>query len=165
MFKIKSSILFLTSLLFISCINEKVDNREYKYSLSYIGGGYDGLILGNLLNTYLNDFNLLDKNSKLKINASINHEGDVYVTNIDNTSDRERIRTSVTLKIYDTKSDCIVYKYNNSITQFYIYGPNEKFISNSSANKEIKFTNTEELVKKFMSSLLHAKLDCEKRIK
>lgn len=162
MFKIKSSILFLASLLFISCINERVDNKKYKYSLSYIGGGYDGLVLGNLLNTYLNDINLLDESSRFKINASISHSGDIYVTNIDNTSDRERIRTSIALTIYDTKSECNIHKYNNYITQFYIYGSNEKFISNSAANKEIKYTNTEELVKKFMNSLMYASLDCEK---
>ena len=162
MFKIKSSILFLTSLLFISCINERVDSKKYKYSLSYIGGGYDGLVLGNLLNTYLNDINLLDESSRFKINASISHSGDIYVTNIDNTSDRERIKTSIAFKIYDTESDCNIHQYNNYITQFYIYGSNEKFISNSAASKEIKFTNTEELVKKFMNSLMYASLDCEK---
>ena len=162
MFKIKSSILFLASLLFISCINERVDSKKYKYSLSYIGGGYDGLVLGNLLNTYLNDINLLDESSRFKINASISHSGDIYVTNIDNTSDRERIKTSIAFKIYDTESDCNIHQYNNYITQFYIYGSNEKFISNSAASKEIKYTNTEELVKKFMNSLMYASLDCEK---
>ena len=162
MFKIKSSILFLASLLFISCINERVDSKKYKYSLSYIGGGYDGLVLGNLLNTYLNDINLLDESSRFKINASISHSEDIYVTNIDNTSDRERIKTSIVLKIYDTESDCNIHQYNNYITQFYIYGSNEKFISNSAASKEIKYTNTEELVKKFMNSLMYASLDCEK---
>ena len=44
MFRIKLLILLLTSLLFFSCTKNNNQNK-IKYSVGYIGGEYDGLIL------------------------------------------------------------------------------------------------------------------------
>ena len=49
MFKIKLLILSLVSFIFISCTNSENKNYEMKYSLGYITGEYDGLVLKNYL--------------------------------------------------------------------------------------------------------------------
>ena len=53
MFKIKLLILSLVSFIFISCTNSENKNYEMKYSLGYITGEYDGLVLKNYLKNYL----------------------------------------------------------------------------------------------------------------
>ena len=87
MFKIKLLILLLNSLLLLSCINNRPDN-EIKLSVAYIGGEYDGLLLSNQLRSHLKNLNMLDDSSDLQIQASISHSSSVFITNIDNTSDR-----------------------------------------------------------------------------
>jgi hypothetical protein len=49
MFKIKLSILLLTSFFIFSCTNNQINSSNQKYSLAYIGGGFDGLLLKNYL--------------------------------------------------------------------------------------------------------------------
>ena len=104
---------------------------------------------------------MVDKNSNYEIRSSIEHSTGVYVTNIDNTSNRESITSKLALIIYDKELDCIAYRYNNKIYQFYIYASNEKFISNKTALKKIKNENTEELVKKFTNALMNENIECE----
>ena len=96
MFKIKLLILLLNSLLLLSCINNRPDN-EINLSVAYIGGEYDGLLLSNQLRSHLKNFNMLDDSSDLQIQASISHSSSVFITNIDNTSDREKITSSITV--------------------------------------------------------------------
>ena len=162
MFKTKLSILLLTScFLLLSCTNDK-NNQEIKYSLSYIGGGNDGLVLKNYLISHLKVSNLYDQNSRYILNAKINHNSNIYITNIDNTSDREKITTFFNANILDQRSECIIFKYQNNISQFYIFAPNQKFLSNKKAIKEIKQSNTEILIKDFINRLNFSNNDCTK---
>ena len=152
MFKIKLLILLLISYTILSCTSN-TKSINFKLSVAYIGGEYDGLVLSNQLKSHLNNFGILDKKSKYEIQANIYHSNDLYITNIDNTSDREKIDSSINLKIFDKKLNCFTHNYNETVSQFYVLASSDKFISNSTAVEEIKFENTEYLVKKFMNSL------------
>ena len=160
MFKIKLLILLLISVLALSCSTKNIKHKSNSFSLSHIGGEYDGLILSNLLRSHLAGYNSFDPNSNLKIQGSISHSASIYITNIDNTSDREKIETSISIKIYDARNKCYVYELNRLISQFYIFASNEKFISNQKASEKIKYGNTEELVKKFINEVLYEDLKC-----
>ena len=152
MFKIKLLILLLINYSLASCTSNYVEN-DFKMSISYIGGEYDGLVLSNLLSSQLNNFGMLDKNSVYEVQANISHSQNLYITNIDNTSDREKIDSSVNMKIYNKDLKCFTHIYNETISQFYVLASSDQFISNSTAVEEIKIENTEYLTKKFINSL------------
>ena len=160
MFKIKSLILLLSSLVFLSCSSNQPKN-QLKFSVGYIGGEYDGLILTNLLNLHLKNFNMLDENSVYEIQSSISHSQNVYVTNIDNTSDREKVGSSITSRIYNKNSKCFVYSYSDDISQFYILATSDSFNSNKKAVEKIKYENTNHLVKSFINLLNYENLVCD----
>ena len=163
MSKIKSSILLLISLFLINCSSSNnLPENNNKYSLEYIGGGYDGLVLKKQLTAMLRGFRSFDQNSKKTIEAAINHEAEIFVTNIENTSDRERIMTTLQVRVYDKELDCVTFKFNDEISQFYIYASSEKFLSNTKAVESIKYNNTEELVKNFVNDLTKIKSGCLK---
>ena len=159
MFKIKLLILLLISYLITSCINNTEDYK-FKMNVAYIGGEYEGLILSNQLKSQLNNFNMLDINSQYEVQANIAHSQGLYITNIDNTSDRERIDTSANISIFDKKLDCYTYSYSETISQFYVLASSDQFISNNTATEEIKIDNTEYLVKKFINSLSESAFIC-----
>ena len=161
MFKIKLSILLLTSLFTFSCTNNQINQSNQKYSLAYIGGEYDGLLLKNKMISNLKSSNLYDQNSPLEIEANISHSSNLYITNIDNTSDREKISTRLSLQITDKNFDCKIFKEEISISQFYIYASSDKFLSNQSALKKIKKNNTESAVRHFINKLKKAKHKCD----
>jgi hypothetical protein len=160
MFKIKLLISLLISLVLLSCTNISPKNNA-KFSLGYVGGGYDGLLLYNSLDAHLLSYDMLNNNSRYEIRSSVGHATGVYITNIDNTSNRESITSVLNLIIYDKKFKCNAYSYNDKIYQFYIFASNEKFISNKIALKKIKSENTEELVKKFINTLMYKKVKCK----
>ena len=162
MFKIKLLILLLNSLLFLSCTNNRPDNN-IKLSIAYIAGEYDGLLLSNQLRSHLKNFDMLDDNSEFQIQASISHSSSVYITNIDNTSDREKITSSINLKIYNKNSDCYTYSYDDGVAQFYILASSDNFGSNKKATQQIKFENTDYFVKKFVNSLTIDELVCNEK--
>ena len=161
MSKIKLSILLLISLFIINCSssNNLIKNNN-EYSLEYIGGGYDGLVLKKQLTSMLRGFRSFDQNSKKTIKAEINHETEIFVTNIDNTSDRERVMTTLQVRVYNKELDCVIFKFNDEISQFYIYASSEKFLSNTKAVESIKYNNTEELVRNFINDLSKIKSGC-----
>ena len=160
MYKIKLLILLLISLFIFSCTDKNIEANKNLFSLSHIDGEYDGLVLSNLLKSHLAGYDLFDPNSKLEIQSNVNHSSNIYITNIDNTSDREKIETSISLKIYNKDSKCYVYKLSRSVSQFYVFASNEKFMSNQKALEQIKYENTEELVKKFINQILYKNLRC-----
>jgi hypothetical protein len=160
MFKIKLLILSLASLLLISCTNNKRDSN-IRLSVSYIGGEYDGLQLYKKLKSHLNNFGILDDQSDYQIQASVSHSTNLFITNIDNTSDRERVTSNVQLKIYNTELSCFTYSFEDQLSQFYILAPGDKFVSNKSAVEEIKEDNIDYFVKKFISGLTISDLDCD----
>ena len=162
MFKIKLSILLLISFFVFSCTNNQINYSKHKYSLAYIGGEYDGLLLKNYLTSRLKNLNILDHNSKFEIQANITHSTNLYITNIDNTSDREKIYTKLSIKILDKTSSCVVYNDEINISQFYIYASSDKFLSNQAASKKIKKDNTESAVKQFINKLRTIDGKCNK---
>jgi len=160
MFKIKLLILLLINFLLISCIKEDTSKNNLKFKVGYIGGEYDGLLLENALNSYLNAQGIYNESSEYEIKANITHGSNLYITNIDNTSDRERITSTLSITIIDNQSACQIYDYNQTISQFYIFAASDLFLSNKKAVKEIKKNNTDELVKEFFKNLNRASLIC-----
>ena len=160
MFKIKLSILLLTSFIVFSCTNNKEEHLKQKYSLAYVGGEFDGLLLKNYLINNLKDLEIYDQNSNFEIKANINHNSNVYITNIDNTSDREKIDTTLLIQILDKKTNCNIFNDEISVSQFYIYASSDKFLSNQAAVRKIKKDNTETTVKKFINKLSNVNKKC-----
>ena len=153
MSKIKLSILLLISFSIFSCTNNQANHSNHKYSVDYIGGEYDGLLLKNYLTSGLKNLNIHDQNSNFEIQADISHGSDLYITNINNTSDRERIDTKLSIKIINRMSNCTVFNDEISVSQFYIYASSDKFLSNQVAVKKIKKDNTESTVRQFINKL------------
>ncbi len=162
MSKIKLLILLLINVSLISCVSN-TENFNFKLSVAYIGGEYDGLVLSNQLKSHLNNFGMFDKNSEYEIQANISHTQDLYITNIDNTSDRERVDSSLNVKIFNKELNCITYSNSETVSQFYVLALSDQFISNNTAVEEIKIKNTEYLVKKFVNSLSEEKLVCDEQ--
>ena len=160
MSKTKLLILLLINFLLISCIKEDTSKNNLKFKVGYIGGEYDGLLLENALKSYLNAQGIYNESSEYEIKANITHGSNLYITNIDNTSDRERITSTLSITIIDNQSACQIYDYNQTISQFYIFAASDLFLSNKKAVKEIKKNNTDELVKKFLKNLSRASLIC-----
>ena len=162
MSKIKLLILSLIKISLVSCTGT-TGSSNYKTSVAYIGGEYDGLVLSNQLKSHLNNFGMFDENSNYEIQADISHSQSLYVTNIDNTSEREKIDSSLNAKIFDKELSCITHSYNETISQFYVLASSDQFISNSTAVEEIKFENTEYLVKKLVNSLSGGAFICDEQ--
>jgi hypothetical protein len=161
MFKIKLLILLLTSFFIVSCTNNQTHSFNQKYSLAYIEGGFDGLLLKNYLLSNLKSLNIYDPNSNYEIRANINHVSNIYITNIDNTSDREKISTRLTFQIINTLDNCQLASEQITVSQFYVYASSNKFLSNKTAEKKIKKDNTELLVKKFINKLTTVNNKCD----
>ena len=85
----------------------------------------------------------------------------MFITNIDNTSDREKITTTLFAKIVNKVSKCEIYSDEIGISQFYIYASSDKFLSNQRAVKEIKKQNTEATVKRLVNKLRIIKNECD----
>ena len=164
MFKIKLLILLLVSSLFFSCTVNKLQELDDKYSLDYIEGGYNGLILKNLLKSYLLSFGLYDEGSNLQIESSISHAPTLYITNIDNTSDRINIESSLDIKIVNQKKKCELYSFKKTLSQFYIFADSDKYLSNDRAQEKIIKDNTESLVKSFINNLYVTEQKCSTKI-
>ena len=160
MSKIKLLILLLINISLVSCTSN-TGNNNFKLSVAYIGGEYDGLVLSNQLKSHLNNFGMLDRSSRYEIQAKISHSQNLYITNIDNTSDRERIDSSANLKILNKELNCFTHSYSETISQFYVLASSDQFISNNTAVEEIKIENTEYLVKKFVNSLSEDAFICD----
>jgi len=160
MSKIKLSILLLISFSIFSCSNNQVNHSNQKYSIAYIGGEYDGLLLRNYLTSVLKNLNIHDQNSNLEIHSNISHNTNLYITNIDNTSDREKINTKLSVKIIDKVSNCISFNDEITVSQFYIYASSDKFLSNQAAVKKIKKDNTESTVRQFINKLKKIDAQC-----
>ena len=160
MYKIRLLILLFISLAFTSCTNNN-KSSEFQLSVAYISGEYDGLLLSNQLKSNLNNFGMLNTYSNYEIQGSISHSSNLFITNIDNTSDREKIESSIELKIYDKLNECFTLTFNQSISQFYILSASDRYTSNKTAVEEIKFSNTEYFVKKFINSLSKNSFVCD----
>ena len=161
MYKIKLSILLLTSFFIFSCTNNQNHSFSQKYSLAYIEGGFDGLLLKNYLLFSLRNLDIYDPNSIYEISASISHSSNLYITNIENTSEREKINTKLSFQVTNTLSECEVIADNVHVSQFFIYAPSTKFLSNQTALQKIKKDNTESAVKQLINKLRTVKNKCD----
>ena len=161
MSKIKLSILLLISILFFSCTSNQTNNFNQKYSVAYIGGEFDGLILRNYLVNSLKNLNIYDQKSKYEIKASIGHGTNLFITNIDNTSDREKISTNLNIRITNILLNCEIYYDEINVSQFYIYASSDKFLSNQKSVKKIKKENTETTVRQFINNLKNVDDKCD----
>lgn len=160
MFKIKLLILLLINLTIISCTQTRTPAISNNFSIAYVSGEYDGLLLKNFLTNNLKSLNIYNQNSQYEVQSQIKHKKKIYITNIDNTSDRENITTTLVVKIVDKNEDCTIFKNNFIASQFYIYASSDQFISNQAAVKKIKKDNTEAVVKKFINKLDQIKFQC-----
>lgn len=160
MFKTKLLILLLISSIFFSCTSNQIITPNKKYSLGYIPGEYDGLLFTNLLRNNLKNIQAFDKNSDIVITGEIKHTDNLFITNINNTSDRQRITSSIKIYIEDKSGKCLRYSYSNQISQFYIFATSDKFLSNNLAEKKIKNQNTEILVDKFINEVIYKDKYC-----
>ena len=154
MSKIRLSILLLISFFVFSYASNQVNYSNQKYSVAYIGGEFDGLLLKNYLISSLKNLNIYDQKSKFEIQSRISHNSNLFITNTDNTSDREKISTTLHVTVKNHENECVVYNDEINVSQFYIYASSDKFLSNQKAFKEIKKNNTEATVKKFINRLL-----------
>ena len=161
MFKTKLLILLLVSSIFFSCSSNQIVSFDKKYSLGYIPGEYDGLTFANLLRNNLKNIQAFDKNSELVITGEIKHTENLFITNINNTSDREKITSSIKINIEDKGGKCLSFSYNNQVSQFYIFSSSDKFLSNVLAQKKIKNQNTEILVDKFINEVIYKEKFCK----
>ena len=159
MCKVKLLILLLISSSLFSCSSSPVQSK-HNFSLDYVGGAEDGLIFSNLLKSYLNDYGLFNPNSRLIIKASITHEQNLYITNVDNTSDREKIKSNITLSIFDQLNDCNIFHYKSSENQFYVITDTVNFTSNNVAVEQIKFRNNEALIQKLIPHIVDIEVNC-----
>ena len=160
MLKIKSSILLLISIVLFSCAQNYQNNKYQKFSIAYIGGEFDGLLLKNLLTSHLDSLNIYDPSSNLELQTSISHSSNLYITNIDNTSDRENITSSLVVELTNNEENCTIYKDKMTISQFYVFASADKFLSNKKAVDKIKEDNTRELVKKLIKKLNFLEISC-----
>ena len=160
MFKIKLLILLLASFL-LSCTSNKDNNvKNDRYAVEYIAGEFDGVVLRNFLTNNLSLKQMYDEHSDKRINAKINHQSNLYITNIDNTSDRENILSKLNISIKDLDKNCIIFEDESSLSQFYIFAPSDQFLSNQKAIKEIKRRNTETLVVNLINKINNIGKDC-----
>ena len=148
MSKIKLLILLSFSFILGSCTSTNRSN--YQFKLDYIGGGADGLIYSNYLNAYLKSLNMFNNSSDYSIDTSMTHQQTVFITNVNNTSDREMITSKIVTKINDNLKNCIVLEYSDDVQQQYVIASNINFTSNNKAVNSIKRSNTEILTKKMV---------------
>ena len=154
MFKTKLSILFLIStIISLNGCTSKDLIQQNKYKLSYVSGEVDGLIFSNFLKSYLKSANLYDEKSNFDIRATISHSQNLFITNIDNTSDRQKIISTMTINVYDIKKKCDVFNYSDDLEQFYIITSSINYTSNNKAVEQIKSQNTEILINKLLPQL------------
>ena len=161
MYKIKLLILLLISYSFLSRTKSTYQQQGKSLSIGYIEGGFEGIMLRDTLESYLMAAKHYSSHSNLEIKSEINHSDSIFITNIDNTSDRQRISSTLTTVIYDKLNDCDVYNNSAKVSQFYVFAPNDKFISNNTALQKIKRNNTDELVKLFINDMQNEKLKCK----
>ena len=161
MYKIKLLILLLISTILLSCSSNHQTNQNHNaFSVDYIDGGFDGLQLKNYLISYLDSYKMYDPQSTLSIKGNIAHSSSVYITNINNTSDRNKITSQLNIQIYHNDQKCLLYSFNQSSSQFFIISSSKNYLSNNSAEAKIKNDNLNYLIKKFINEIKTISLSC-----
>ena len=161
MYKIKLLTLSLISLIFLSCTKSTSNQNNSKFSIGYIDGEFDGLVLKTLIKNNLFNIGRYDNESNLIIDADISHSSSLFITNIDNTSDRMNMSSNLSVKIIDQLNECEIYNFDKEISQFYIFADSNQYISNVVAEKKIKEQNTEQLVKEFINKITRSEIVCK----
>lgn len=159
MFRIKLLILLSASFILFNCSTQSTKNTN-DLKIGYIGGEEDGLIFKNLLLANLKASNIYNANSHLLLDGNINHSTSFYITNTDNTSDREQVKSSLKIKILNNQNNCTAYNFDEEVSQFYIVASSTVFTSNDAALEEIKKNNAENLIKMFIFDFSQSNLLC-----
>tara|TARA_B100001027_G_C16221063_1_gene309852 strand:- start:44 stop:532 length:489 start_codon:yes stop_codon:yes gene_type:complete len=162
MFKTRLLISLLISFIFYSCTKNISNQNIDKYSLGYVSGEYDGLVLKNLLKSNLSGIGVYDDGSNFRIEPKISHSSELFITNIDNTSDRIRVDSTLIIDVVDQRLECITYKFEERVSQFYLFADSDRYISNNIAEKKIREQSTETLVKGFINKLNKFKNICDR---
>ena len=152
MSKIKLLILLLISINLINCTKDNV-YQSNKYSVGYIGGSLDGLLLKNKLEANLRAFNIFSQQSNFLIEGNIWNNFGLYVPTSNKTSRRENVTTGINLKIFNKSLNCYVYRFEEATSQFYIFAPSTYFLSNKEAQKDIINDNINNLIIDFINTL------------
>ena len=71
------------------------------------------------------------------------------------------ISTELSIQVFDKKINCKIFEDKMLVSQFYIYAPSDKFLSNQTALKKIKKNNTESVVRQFINKLQKANHLCD----
>ena len=85
----------------------------------------------------------------------------MFITNIDNTSERESVNTTLNVEIINLNNECVLFKGEFFSSQFYIYASSDKFLSNQAALKKIKKDNTEKAVKMLINEIKKSDFKCD----
>ena len=92
---------------------------------------------------------------------NISHSSELFITNIDNTSDRIRVDSALTVNVIDERSKCVIHNFEEKISQFYLFADSDRYISNNIAEKKIREENTEALIKNFINELTETETKCK----
>jgi len=160
MFKIKLLILLFLSFYISACSSQNTYDKSNRFSVDYIEGGIDGRNLSNLLISYLKTYGLYSSNSPFLIKSKIAHKQNLYIPRIDNTSDRELIRSTMLIDLINNQKNCLIANFELENEQFYVIASSKNNISNNKAIEEIKFNNTEALVHDLISLIEDIQLEC-----
>ena len=156
MFKIKLLTLFLISLFLINC-SKKVDLKK-QYNVDIVSG-QNNFSYQNTLIQYLDSMKLYSNtNNNYVIQISPNLSQSVFITNIDKTSDRNKISLSVTYNVFKILKSlnvkCNVFSQNYKRSSAYLFASGEFNQSNIAADEEITQNLINLITNDFIDDLL-----------
>ena len=90
----------------------------------------------------LSNLGLYSDESIYEIKAKVAHSEAVFITNIDNTSDRMRLDSRLYIDVINLRFNCVAQKFDESKSQFYIFAESDRYIVTTWLRK-IKEENVE----------------------
>ena len=85
----------------------------------------------------------------LKVDARISHNTNFFITNIDNTSERNLVSSTLNINIMDKVENCEIYQSNNEILTVLYCCQLKSILPATCCLEKIKRDNTENLIKLF----------------
>lgn len=158
MFKIRYLILLFSILFFISCslkLEDRIEMKKEKYSLSYLSGDQKGFVFKNILRQQLIVNNLFDEQSKKTIKISLDTSSEYLATTITKTSSRKSNKLSIGAIIYDIeKENCLLFSNTYEIEQSFLLAETSAGLSNTAAEGDIFIINSENISQLIIDELL-----------
>ena len=134
-----------------------VNNYHIKLLSIKLGGSFEHILNNPKSNSNLISYECIKDTSYVNGNKNIPLEYSLLTTE---EKQEYSNRCNLNQWILPKELDCVIFKFNNEISQFYIYASSEKFLSNTKAVESIKYNNTEELVRNFTNDLTKIKPAC-----